>query len=73
MPDSLDQLDLLLLTVARPRKIHPDGIHFQALRYLDPVLAAYVGEDVVIRYDPPRHGRDPRLPPRPLPVPGDLP
>jgi putative transposase len=52
MPDSLEQLDLLLLTVARPRKIHPDGIHFQGLRYLDPVLAAYVGDDVVIRYDP---------------------
>ncbi|WP_188196840.1 Mu transposase C-terminal domain-containing protein [Nonomuraea sp. SYSU D8015] len=52
MPDSLDQLDLLLLTVAKPRKIHPDGIHFQTLRYLDPVPAAYVGEDVVIRYDP---------------------
>ena len=52
MPDSLEQLDLLLLTVARPRKIHPDGIHFQSLRYLDPVLAAYVGETVIIRYDP---------------------
>ncbi|MGC5010136.1 Mu transposase C-terminal domain-containing protein [Streptosporangium sp. DT93] len=52
MPDSLDQLNLLLLTVAKPRKVHPDGIHFQALRYFDPVLAAYVGEDVVIRYDP---------------------
>jgi putative transposase len=45
-------LDLLLLTVAKPRKIHPDGIHFQGLRYLDPVLAAYVGEPVTIRYDP---------------------
>ncbi len=52
MPDSLEQLDLLLLTVAKPRKIHPDGIHFQGLRYLDPVLAAYVGDSVVIRYDP---------------------
>ena len=52
MPDSLEQLDLLLLTVARPRKIHPDGVHFQGLRYLDPVLAAYVGEQVTIRYDP---------------------
>jgi putative transposase len=52
MPGSLEQLDLLLLTVARPRMIHPDGIHFQSLRYLDPVLAAYVGESVVIRYDP---------------------
>jgi putative transposase len=52
MPDSLEQLDLLLLTVAKPRKIHPDGIHFQGLRYLDPVLAAYVGDSVIIRYDP---------------------
>jgi putative transposase len=52
MPDSLEQLDLLLLTVATPRKIHPDGVHFQGLRYLDPVLAAYVGEHVTIRYDP---------------------
>jgi putative transposase len=52
MPDSLEQLDLLLLTVAKPRKIHPDGVHFQGLRYLDPVLAAYVGEPVTIRYDP---------------------
>ena len=52
MPDSLEQLDLLLLTVAKPRKIHPDGIHLQGLRYLDPVLAAYVGDSVVIRYDP---------------------
>lgn len=52
MPDTLEQLDLLLLTVATPRRIHPDGIHFQSLRYLAPVLAAYVGEDVTIRYDP---------------------
>jgi putative transposase len=52
MPGSLGQLDLLLLTVAKSRKIHPDGIHFQGLRYLDPVLAAYVGEPVIIRYDP---------------------
>ena len=51
MPDSLEQLDLLL-TVAKPRKIHPDGIRFQGLRYLDPVLAAYVRDTVVIRYDP---------------------
>jgi putative transposase len=52
LPGSLDQLDLLLLTVAKPRKVHPDGIRFQGLRYLDPVLAAYVGETVIIRYDP---------------------
>jgi putative transposase len=52
LPESLEQLDLLLLTVAKPRKVHPDGIRFQGLRYLDPVLAAYVGESVIIRYDP---------------------
>lgn len=52
LPASLEQLDLLLLTVAAPRKIHPDGIHFQGLRYLDSVLGAYVGEPVTVRYDP---------------------
>src|SRR4051812_4136687 len=39
MPDSLEQLDLLLLTVAKPRKVHPDGIHAFGLRHLDPTLA----------------------------------
>jgi putative transposase len=52
LPDSLEQLDLLLLTVAKSRKVHPDGIRFQGFRYLDPTLAAYVGESVIIRYDP---------------------
>jgi putative transposase len=52
LPESLEQLDLLLLTVAQSRKVRQDGIHFQGLRYLDPTLAAYVGEHVVIRYDP---------------------
>ena len=52
MPDSLEQLDLLLLTVAKARKVHPDGIHFLGLRYLDPTLAAFVGETVTVRYDP---------------------
>ena len=52
LPNSLEQLDLLLLTVAKPRRVHQDGIHFQGFRYLDTTLAAYVGEDVIIRYDP---------------------
>ncbi len=52
MPESLEQLDLLLLTVARPRRIQQDGIRFEGLRYIDTTLAAYVGEDVVVRYDP---------------------
>lgn len=50
--ESLDQLDLLLLTVAKGRKIQPDGIRFQGTRYIDPVLAAYIGETVLLRYDP---------------------
>ncbi|EJV76018.1 hypothetical protein IG3_05327 [Bacillus cereus HuA2-1] len=52
MPESLESLDLLLLNVAKPRKVHSDGIHFQGLRYIDTNLAAYVGETVIIRYDP---------------------
>jgi len=52
MPDSLDDLDLLLLTVAKARTVRRDGIRFQGLRYIDPTLAAYVGEAVTIRYDP---------------------
>jgi hypothetical protein len=38
--------------VAKPRTVHRDGIHFEGLRYFDPTLAAYVGEPVLIRYDP---------------------
>lgn len=52
LPSSLEKLDLLLLTVSEPRKVHQDGIHFQTLRYIDTVLAAYIGESISIRYDP---------------------
>lgn len=52
MPESLEQLDLLLLTVPKARRVHPDGIRFTGLRYIDPLLAAYVGEEVLLRYDP---------------------
>jgi putative transposase len=52
LPETLEQLDLLLLTVARSRRVQRDGVHFNGFRYLDLTLAAYVGEDVVIRYDP---------------------
>ena len=51
MPESLEDLDLLLIQVAKGRAVHRDGIHFQGLRYLAPTLAAYVGEAVTIRYD----------------------
>lgn len=52
LPASLEQLDLLLVHTPKVRRIHQDGIRFQGLRYLDPLLAAYVGEDITIRYDP---------------------
>lgn len=52
MPESLNDLDLLLLTVAKARTVRRDGISFQGLRYIDTTLAAYVGEAVTIRYDP---------------------
>lgn len=52
LPETIEELNLLLLTVAKPRIVHRDGVHFQGLRYVSPLLAAYVGESVVIRYDP---------------------
>jgi putative transposase len=52
MPDSLERLDLLLLTVAKTRRVQQDGIRFQGYRYIDPTLAGYVKEEVLIRYDP---------------------
>ena len=52
MPESLEALDLLLLTVRTPRKVQRDGIHLHGLRYLATTLAPYVGEAVTIRYDP---------------------
>ena len=52
MPDSLEQLDGLLLTVPKHRTVQRDGIHFQGQRYLSPILAPFVGHPVTIRYDP---------------------
>jgi len=52
LPDTLEQLDLLLLTVSKLRKVHRDGIYFKGLRYLSTVLSGFVGEQVAIRYDP---------------------
>ena len=52
MPASMAQLDLLLLTVPRTRIVQQDGIRFSGLRYMAPTLAAYVGEPVLLRYDP---------------------
>src|SRR6516225_7424665 len=52
MPESLEHFDQLLLTVPKTRRVRPDGIHFLGMRYIDPTLAAYVGEEVMLRYDP---------------------
>jgi putative transposase len=52
MPDSIEQLDLLLLTVTQTRRVRRDGIRFSGFRYFDVSLSGYIGEDVTIRYDP---------------------
>ncbi|GCF11401.1 Mu transposase C-terminal domain-containing protein [Dictyobacter arantiisoli] len=52
VPESPEQLDLLLLTVSKERRVQQDGIAFEGYRYMHSTLAAYVGEHVVIRYDP---------------------
>ncbi|MHA7146472.1 transposase [Arthrobacter sp. TmT3-37] len=52
LPATLEQLDELLLTVQAPRKVQRDGIRFQGLRYISPILASYVGETITLRYDP---------------------
>jgi putative transposase len=52
LPESYEQLDLLLVTVAKTRKVRNVGISFSRLNYQSQVLSAYVGESVVIRYDP---------------------
>lgn len=52
MPDSLEDLDTLLVMVAKPRMVRRDGVHFQGLHYTSSTLAPYVGESVTIRYDP---------------------
>jgi putative transposase len=52
LPETLEELDLLLVMHAKPRTVRRDGIHFQGLRYQHPTMAGYVGNAVTIRYDP---------------------
>jgi putative transposase len=52
LPASLEDLDLLLVLHAEPRRVRRDGIRFQGLRYVAPTLAGFVGEAVTMRYDP---------------------
>ena len=51
-PARPEDIDFLLLTAATTRRVQRDGIRFASTRYISPVLAAYVGEDVTVRYDP---------------------
>ena len=52
LPESLEELDLLLVMHAQPRTVRRDGVRFQGLRYTSPTLAGYVCEAVTLRYDP---------------------
>lgn len=52
MPESIDKLSLLLLSIEKSRIVQRDGIYFSGLRYFHPNLAAYVREAVSIRFDP---------------------
>lgn len=52
MPDSLKALDMLLLRVAKPRKVLRDGLRLGGRRYVEPTLAAFVGEMVEVLHDP---------------------
>lgn len=51
-PQHTEDTDVLLLTAGTTRRVQRDGIQFASTRYISPVLAAYVGEDVTVRYDP---------------------
>lgn len=52
LPESSEALDMLLLRVPKPRKVGRDGIRFLGQRYVEPTLAAFVGEQVDVLYDP---------------------
>src|SRR3954453_16209852 len=52
LPDSLEDLDLLLILHAESRRVRRDGVRFQGLRYVASTLAGFVGEMVTVRYDP---------------------
>lgn len=51
-PSRPEELDLLLLTATATRKVQRDGIQFASTRYVSTVLAAYVGEQVTVRFHP---------------------
>lgn len=52
LPDSRAELDVLMLTVLKSRVVHTDGVKFSGFRYISPTLAGYIGEKLIVRYDP---------------------
>ena len=52
LPDSIEDLDLLLMTVDKTRRVQRDGVRFQGFRYVSTVLAGFVGETITVRFDP---------------------
>src|SRR5262249_47377545 len=51
LPESLEQLDLLLLTVPKARRGGPHGLRVSGRRGIDPTQAASGGEEVLLGYD----------------------
>ncbi|ODT57677.1 MULTISPECIES: Mu transposase C-terminal domain-containing protein [Paracoccus] len=49
VPDSLEEVDLLLVQHAKPRIVQRDSIRFEDLRYASPTLAGFVGEAVTLK------------------------
>ena len=43
LPESLEQMDSLLMSVPKKRKVHRDGIYFKQLRYMNTLFSDFVG------------------------------
>lgn len=43
------------MTFDKSRRVQRDGVRFQGFRYISTVLAGFVGETVMVRYDPRDH------------------
>jgi putative transposase len=52
LPSNERQLDGLLLQPRRRSKVHQEGIRLRGAWYRHELLAGYVGEGVMVRYDP---------------------
>ena len=70
LPDSLEELDLLLVLHARPRMVRRDGIRFQGLRYASPDAGRLRSRGCHPALRPARPVRGTGVSPRPIPVPG---